>query len=163
MKNQHNNRYSWRRWLFIAFPLLAVAIFFAVRVQAQADTIYNQTVPVSFTATNCNGENVALSGNEHDTFHETFDGSGGVYVDFHANLQDVTGVGDQGNTYHAPDALHNQYNIKVGYEQTVTVSQLFVSQGSAPNFVLKFDVHITVNPDGTVTSFHDNFSTECRG
>src|SRR5438105_2701271 len=104
MKNQHNTVHSWRRRLFIAFPLLP-AVFFALSLTlpALAATVFNSTFPINFTVTNpCNGENVALSGNEHSLLHITFDGNGGFHADEQANLQDVMGVGDQGNTYHAP-------------------------------------------------------------
>ena len=165
MKNQHNTVHSWRRWLFIAFPPLAAVMFaLALTLPALAATVYNITYPVSFTITNpCNGENVAVSGNEHDTFHLTFDGHGGVHVVFTANLEGVTGVGDQGNTYRIPAALSDTFNARVGYEETFTETFQLVAQGSAPNFLLHEDAHITVNPNGTVTEFHDHFSTTCQG
>ena len=164
MKNQHNNRYFLRGWLFIAFPLLAIVMFFAVRMPAQADTIVNQVVPISFALTNpCNGEAVTFSGNEHITSHLTFDGSGGVHIGNHVNFQDVTGAGSFGNKYQIPAVENQSFNAKVGQEETETVSELVVSQGSAPNFVVKFDFHTTINPDGTVTSYFNNFTTECRG
>jgi len=60
--------------------------------------------------------------------------------------------------------VENQsFNAKVGQEETETVSELVVSQGSAPNFVVKFDFHTTINPNGTVTSYFNNFTTECQG
>ena len=165
MKNQNNTAPSWRRWLFIAFPPLAAILFaLALVMPALAATVINIDIPLSGTVFNpCNGENVAVSGNEHDTFELTFDGHGGVHVVFTGNLEGVTGVGDQGNTYQIPGAFHDQYNARVGFEETFTETFQIVSHGSAPNFTFHEDAHITVNPNGTVTEFHDHFSTTCQG
>ena len=164
MNNQHDNTHSWRRLLFIAFPPLAAVLFaFTLTLPALAATVFNVTVPVNLTIGTCNdGEVVTISGLVHEIFLLTFDGSGGVHVDFHENFEDVTGVGSLGNTYHAPVAENSSFNAVVGHESTITVSELFVSQGSAPNFSLKENVHITVNPDGTVTSFDSDFTTQCQ-
>src|SRR5947209_4628148 len=164
MKNQHNTVPSWRRWLFVACPPLAAIVFaLALTLPALAATIYNSSHPVNFTVTNpCNGEVVTFSGTEHDTFRLTFDSSGGVHVGFHANYQDVTGVGSFGNKYQFPAAENSEFDTKVAQEEIFTLSELIVSQGSAPNFILKADFHVTVNPDGTVKSFPNNFRVACR-
>ena len=165
MKHWHTTLRSWRRWLFIAFPPLAAVLFaLALTLPALADQVYNMTVPTNFTVTNpCNGENVALSGNEHETLHTTIDSNGGHHSDIHANLQDVKGIGDQGNTYTIPGQFHGSFNGQVGSENTLTETFNVISTGSAPNFVMQENTHITVNPDGTVTSTHGNFRTECTG
>jgi hypothetical protein len=165
MKNQPTTVPSWRRWLFIAFPPLAAILFaVALTLPALAATISNVTFPVSFTITNpCNGENVAVSGNEHATVELTFDGSGGVHAVFTANLEDVTGTGSFGNTYQEPLAFTETDNARVGSEITIMETFLFVAQGSAPNFFFHEDAHITVNPNGTVTVIFDRFSTTCQG
>jgi hypothetical protein len=166
MKHHHTTVPSWRRWLFVAFPPLAAVLFaLALTLPALAATVYNVTYPLSFGAYNpCNAEFVVVSGNEHDSFHLTYDGNGGVHVEFHFNYQDVTGVGDQGNKYRIPVATNQTSNARVGYEETFTETFQIVAQGSAPNyFLLHQDDHFTVNPDGTVTSYHDNSSTSCNG
>ena len=165
MKKQHTTMHSRRRWLFMAFPALAAVLFALVlTLPALADTVYNITYPVTFYVTNpCNGENIVISGNEHDTLNITSDGNGGLHIVFRGNLQDVTGVGDQGNKYHAPSTFHFAYNIKVGAVQSFTTYYSFISQGSAPNFRFREDAHFTINADGTVTSSFDNIRTECRG
>src|SRR5229473_1798740 len=127
MKNQHTTVRSWRRWLFIAFPPLAAVLFaLALALPALAATVYNITYPVTFSVTNpCNGENIVISGNEHDTLNITSDSNGGLHIVFRGNFQDVTGVGDQGNAYHAPSTFHFTYTIKVGAEQTFTTYYTF--------------------------------------
>jgi hypothetical protein len=56
-----------------------------------------------------------------------------------------------------------QFNSQVAHTITITDNEEVVAEGSAPNFLLIDDFHITVNPDGMVTSFHDNFRFECQG
>ncbi len=154
-----------RRWLFITFPPLAAVIFaLMLTMPALASTIYNITYPVSLTVVNaCNGEVVTFSGFEHDTFQFTSDGSGGIHVLHTTNFENLTGTGSYGNTYQIQGTFHDQSSVRVAYEETVTLTILVVSQGSAPNFTLREDVHITINPDGTLTEFHDHFSTTCQG
>lgn len=156
---------SRRHWLFIALPPLAAVLFtLALTLSALAATVYNVTYPVNFSVFNaCNGENIVISGYEHDTYHITYDSNGGVHGDMHANLQDVKGVGDQGNTYTIPGTYHENFNGQVGSEETLTETFNVISTGSAPNFVMHEDAHITVNADGTTTSYHDNFTTDCQG
>jgi len=165
MNNPHTIVRSLRRWLFMALsPLAAVLFAVALTLPAQAATVYNIIQPVNFTLTNpCNGENVAFSGNEHDTYNLTFDGNGGVHSDFNSNFQDVAGVGDQGNTYYEPAAYNESFNVQVGLEVTITETFTVVSNGSAPNFLLHADFHFTINANGTVTAYHNNFRTPCQG
>ena len=165
MNNPHTTVHTWRRWLFIALPPLAAVLFaLALVMPALAATVFNVNSPFNETVTNpCNGENVTISGTEHEMLHVTLDGNGGFHGDMQANLHDVTGVGDQGNTYHVPGAFHDNLNGKVGQEETETETFNFISDGSAPNFLLHIDFHFTINADGTLTSSHDTFRTECKG
>jgi hypothetical protein len=111
----------------------------------------------------CNGEVVTVSGTEHNTFQITFDGTGDSHLDMNDNFVDVTGTGSFGNTYQIPSAVQNSFNARLGFEETLTETFNVISQGSAPNFLLDIDAHITVHPDGTVTALHDTASTTCRG
>jgi hypothetical protein len=143
---------------------VGLGIGVAAPLHVHAGTLFNVTYPINFPAFNpCNGENVFLSGTEHDTVYFTMDSNGGFHGGMQANLENMTGVGDQGNTYVAPGALHSNVNGRVGYEETFTETFDIISTGSAPNFLMHEDVHFTVLADGTVTSSHDNFRTECRG
>jgi hypothetical protein len=156
-----------RRLIHVGSAVLitvGLGIGVAAPLHVQAATVDNDTFPINFGVTNpCNGENVALSGTEHDTLHITMDSNGGFHGDMQANLENITGVGDQGNTYVAPGVLHSNVNGRVGGEETFTETFNIISAGSAPNFILHEDYHITVNADGTVTTSHDNVSSACRG
>lgn len=164
MNNHHPSVHSWRRWLFSALPPLAAVLFaLALTLPALAATVFTITSPINETVLTCNGEEVAFSGNEHETLHVTFDRNGGFHSDVHANFQDVTGVGDQDHTYHVPQAFHATLIGKVGRVNTLTQTFDFISTGAAANFVLKEDAHITINANGTITSSHDHFRTACQG
>jgi hypothetical protein len=164
MKNQHTTVHTWRRLLFMAFPPLTAVIFaLALVMPAWAATVTNIDIPVSGQVFNpCNGEIVTFSGVDHFTAHVTLDNSGGFHADTHDNIH-VTATGDQGNTYVGNQEDNNPFNGKVGFETTSTLTFSEISKGSAPNFVVQAVFHITVNPDGTVTAFVNNFTTTCRG
>jgi hypothetical protein len=165
MNNQHHTAPSWRRWLFIAFPSSLAAVLFALMLTlpASAESFVNTTIPLSLAIVNpCNGESVTVNGFVHDTIQVTLDDSGGTHVDIHDNFEDVSGIGSLGNTYQIPSALHAEANTSVGHENTFTETFNVITEGSTPNFLIHIDFHITVNPDGTVTSSHTNISEECH-
>ena len=59
------------------------------------------------------------------------------------------------------EIVKDEFN-KVGFEKTILYMSHFIGQGNGNNFLVHDNVHITVNADGTVTPFHDNFSIECK-
>ena len=163
MKMKQRSLSGWRLPL-VALPLLMVVFgLMLTTTPAWAAQVTNITFPISETVFNpCNGEVVTLSGEEHMTESVTLDGSGGFHMDIHGNLN-VTGSGNQGNKYVGNQDSNFQMNGRVGVEFTVTGTFSEISLGSAPNFVLHDLVHITVNPDGTVTSSIFIISPECQG
>src|SRR5215831_16884857 len=96
MKTQRPTVRSWRRWLFMALPPLAAALFaLSLALPALAETVVNISRPITFIRTNpCNGETVTFSGDGHLNMHITFDSGGGVHVDLHTTLGDVKGIDD---------------------------------------------------------------------
>jgi aminoglycoside N3'-acetyltransferase len=68
-----------------------------------------------------------------------------------------------GDKYQATGAVNMiEFNGKVSQEQTFVQNIHYIGQGNGNNFLLHSNLHITVNPDGTVTASVDNFSTECN-
>ncbi len=146
----------------IVVSSLAMAALLLIAVNAMARVVTNVDIPVSGTVVNpCNGENVAFNGIDHFTATITSDGAGGVHVAFHDNIH-VTATGDQGNSYVGNQEDVDAFNARVGVEQTFVVTFSEISTGSAPNFVVHEDMHMTVNPNGTVTVFFDHFTSNCR-
>jgi len=109
------------------------------------------------------GEVVELTGNLHDLFSVTFDSRGGVHVTTLDNPQGVTGYGmTTGAKYQATGETRDGFNSVVGYEETYVNNFKIIGQGLGNNFLVHDNFHITVNADGTVTAFHDNFSVVCK-
>jgi hypothetical protein len=135
-----------------------------------ASTVTTSTIfPISLTvfvpcANGGAGENVALSGNLHDLFSVTLDGSGGFHLTASDNPQGVTGTGlTTGATYQGTGVTRFNANSPAGGTNVFTFVNNFriIGQGSGNNLLVHENFHVTVNPDGTVTSFHDNFSITC--
>ena len=163
---------GWRRLILVAFPLLTIvfSLMLATTVQASASTVTSSTTfPISLTvfvpcAVGGAGENVALSGDLHDLFHVTFDGNGGFHLDALDNPQGVSGVGlTTGNKYQGTGVTRSDFEGTAGGTSVFTFVNNFRIIGSGPgnNLLVHDNFHVTVNPDGTVTSFHDNFSIAC--
>jgi len=117
---------------------------------------------LTFAPNNCDGSVLTLQATWHQVFGLTFDGAGGVHVSQHTNVQGqgtdaTTGVG-----YVVSDVANQEYNAKFGFELTYTESYKLIAKGSAPNALIFVDFHITVTPNGDLTSFHDNFRIVCQ-
>lgn len=109
------------------------------------------------------GEDVLLSGNLHDVFHITLTPSGGFRVSFSDNPQGVTGTGlTTGDKYQGTGITRDNFGGRVGFEETFVNNFRIIGEGPGNNFLVHDNFHITVNANGTVTSFHDNFSVECK-
>lgn len=142
---------------------LAMAALLLIAVDATARVAVNIDIPVSGAVFNpCNGETVTFSGIDHFTISVTFDGAGGFHANAHDNVH-VTATGSLGNSYEGNQEDNNPFNGRVGVEQTFGLTFSEISTGSAPNFEVHVLQHITVNPNGTVTVFVDNFTSNCRG
>jgi opacity protein-like surface antigen len=157
-----------KRFLFLA--ALAATFGLSAVAASQAAVVTNTTIPISGTVVNpCNGELVPFTGDLHLLFRVTFDQAGGLHVGVHEDIQ-ATGVGATTGAKYELNAVLNEevnYGFVLGgngaAEETIVESELFVAQGSAPNFVLKLLEHITITPDGTVRVLNIDFDTECRG
>jgi hypothetical protein len=137
---------------------LAKASTFKSNVSFPIDLIF--PVPCAAGGT---GEDVHVTGEIHELFHVTLDGRGGFHLEFHQNGQGVRGTGlTTGDKYQVTGMFHNSINGKVGVEETVANSLHFIGKGSASNFLLHQNLHITVNANGTVTASIDNTRVECK-
>ena len=93
------------------------------------------------------------------------DTNGTLHDQLTANDHNVTGVGlSSGTVYHRVGATVVIDNISgpAPLESTFTNSFNFISQGAASNTLLLETFHITINANGSVTAFVDNFRLECR-
>jgi hypothetical protein len=158
------NPKSIRRLLIAVFSVAAAVFSFGLSSAAQAATVSNVDTPISFTSLSpCTSELIAFSGVEHDTLNMTFDNSGGVHVELHINFQNVSGTGlSSGTTYQLPSTLNQTYNAQPGLVETTTFTEPLIAPGPGNNLFLHETAHITVNPDGTVTSSFDNSTVTCQ-
>jgi hypothetical protein len=130
----------------------------------------NDQVPFSFTvfvpcANGGAGEDVFVSGTLHVLTHQTISSSGNVQVKVHFQPQGATGVGQTtGDTYHATGVTQEEFNQNGTYPFTDTFVNNFRLIGPGPNnnLLIHENLHITINANGVVTAFVDNFSIECR-
>jgi hypothetical protein len=139
---------------FITAPAQAAAITDIIPVNIQL------FVPC---ANNGQGEIVVLSGNLHVVFQLAFDNRGGVLVKTESNPQGVSGVGQStGNKYQGTGVTEQTTTAKVGFQATAVNNFRIIGQGTGNNLILHLNFHFTVNPNGTVTVFADNFSVQCK-
>jgi hypothetical protein len=162
----HKKDLTVRRWWLLGLlaPVLAVAFILMSALPAFAAVITNTTQPLTddIFVNPCNGEELTFSGHFHDLIAVTLDGSGGAHIVFQDELNG-SGVGVQGNQYEVNSTNNEEFNSQVAQTITITDNEEVIAEGPAPNFLFKDDFHLTVNPDGTVTSFHDNFRFVCQG
>src|SRR5215470_18832576 len=135
------------------------ATLLLVAVNAAASVTQNVQIPISGAVFNpCNGETVTFTGIVHVIQAVTFDGAGGFHLVANDDIH-VTATGSFGNSYEGNEEDQFQLNGRVGIEQTVGSTFSEISKGAAPNFEQHFLQHITVNPNGTVTVFFTNFTS----
>jgi hypothetical protein len=177
LRIRHNTATSRRRWLLLAFPpLAALALTVALVSHASAAPVVqtNIHIPISTVYSDpCTGATVTLSGDDHLKSQVTFDEGAagtGVHAHVHANIH-VTGTDDQGNAYIGDEEdellIDGRVDADGQSDQQEETSLLgtfvLVSQGAAPNLTVKLTVHVTLNPNGTVTAVVDHFTTTCHG
>src|SRR5947209_1759403 len=124
--------------------------------------IVNEKFDTFFFAPNlCNGDALILEGTFHEVFAITFDGAGGFHLKDHIDIHAGGTVAATGIDYVMNDVANLEFNGKFGIEQTYTEHYNVIAKGNAPNQVVAIDFHITVTPNGDVTSYHDNFRLMC--
>jgi hypothetical protein len=164
-----------RRWLGSVGVLLASVVLTVVAgglpAYASATSFTaNAEIPIDFIvfvpcANGGAGEPVDISGSLHDLFHITVDDSGGVHVKAQDNPQGVQGVGEvTGTSYQGTGVTQEYFNEGSGglpFLFTFVNNFRIIGQGPDNNFTVHETTHVTVNPNGTVTAFVDNFSATC--
>jgi hypothetical protein len=127
---------------------------------AQAAQTINLTAPVAGVATNgCPGsEPVQLSGYSHEVF--VLSDSGNL-LHYSLNFQGVKGIGLLTGTTYKINLNIEVTNSVSGTETTSLYHGVTVGPGPNNNDLFSAQFHITVNPDGTVTAYFDNFFENC--
>jgi hypothetical protein len=109
------------------------------------------------------GEFVELTGNLHDLFSVSTNANGGFHIKFLDNPQGVIATGlTTGAKYHATGGTQGENNLNAGVQFTFINNFRIIGPGPGNNLLVHDNGHFTVNANGVVTSFHDNFSIECK-
>ena len=166
--NSFRNRLKLKLSLLTMIVLL-VALIGPTSAFAAADSFTSsQNFPIDILvfvpcAAGGAGELVELTGNLHDVFHVTFTPSGGFRLSASDNPQGISGIGfTTGAKYQGTGMTRFNFGGRVGLEETDVNNFRIIGQGPGNNFLVHDNFHITINANGTVTSFHDNFSVECK-
>ena len=154
-----------RRTMYLLVAVLAIMIATAnAAVQVNDKTDINLSVFIPCAAGGA-GEIVDLSGSLHSLISFTINGKN-VSGKFHFQPQGISGTGETtGVKYQATGVTQETFktSLQNGQANLTFVNNFrIIGQGSGNNLLVHENMHITVNADGTVTVFHDNFSIDCR-
>jgi hypothetical protein len=141
----------------------------AAIAQAEATTVTtNEQIPFSLIAfvpcaNDGAGEEVLVTGTLHVLEHVTIDARGGLHVKIHFQPQGATGVGlTTGDTYHATGVTQEHFNATGVFNDTFINNFRMIGPGPNNNLLVHQTIHITITPNGDVTSDVVNTSVECR-
>ena len=153
----------------LVIVMLMVALLGPASALAAADSFtVSQKFPIDILvfipcANGGAGEDVELTGYLHDLFHVTFTPSGGFRLSVVDNPQGISGTGfTTGAKYQGTGITRDNFGGRVGSEETFVNNFRIIGQGPGNNFLVHENLHITVNANGTLTVFRDNFSVECK-
>lgn len=130
----------------------------------------NITVPIDlFVFVPCAnggaGELIEVSGPLHVLSQLTISNSGNVLFTSHFQPQGVSGSGlVTGDKYQATGITRSTQTFNTPFPITFTFVNNFymIGQGPNNNFKVHETFHFTINANGDVTAFADNFSVTCQ-
>lgn len=128
--------------------------------------VINRQDPITTTAlSDCGGEDIAVTGTFHRVLTITSDRAGGFHVNDHLDFTGLKGTSAiTGANYLANQISLVNFNVSastVGFEVTQPITFKLIGQGSAPDEVAMGLVHYTINANGELTTFVDNFRVKC--
>ena len=160
-----------KRTIATCLVIVLTTLAGAAAARAQATTVTtNEQIPfelIAFVpcANGGAGELVLVSGTLHVLTHQTIDTQGGVHAKTHFQPQGATGVGlTTGDTYHATGVTqeHFNFNASAGFTDTFINNFRIIGEGPDNNLLVHQTIHVTITPNGDVTSEVLNTSVECR-
>ena len=160
-----------KRTIATCLVIVLATLAGAAVARAQATTVTtNERIPFSLIAfvpcaNGGAGEEVLVTGTLHVLTHVTIDTQGGLHVKLHFQPQGASGVGlTTGDIYRATGVTqeHVNFNANTGFTDTFINNFRIIGQGPDNNLLVHQTIHITVTPNGDVTSVVDNTSVECR-
>ena len=158
------------RKLIRVVTMLVVLTLAVLTVPANAAVQVNDITDINLTvfvpcALGGAGEVVDLAGPLHTLITFTINGNN-VSGGFHFQPQGITGTGEtSGDKYQATGETQETFtsSLQNGHSTLTFVNNFkIIGQGSGNNFLVHENLHMTINADGTITVFHDNFSVDCK-
>jgi hypothetical protein len=129
-----------------------------------AAVVLNERIETTaFAVSTCSGEPIVGEVDFHEVIGITDASSGNFHLKEHLNINGQGTAPTSGTDYTISETINIEENLAAGAEETETEHLNLISKGSAPNEVVQFVFHITVTPDGDVTSTVDNFFIKCTG
>ena len=117
-------------------------------------------------ALNGAGEIANLTGDLHSLFHVTQDAHGGLTVVSHNQPQGISGVGlTSGDSYQGTGVTRETYRVNLSglpFTDTFVNNFRMIGQGTGNNYLVHQTFHFTINANGEVTGWADNFRVECQ-
>lgn len=173
MNNTHNLISSAKmmtsKLLFLAVSLVLIISLGVAQAQAKATRFTENVVqPIDLLvfvpcAAGGVGEYVELTGTLHILFVTTIDDRGGFHSKYHFQPQGITGTGvTTGDKYQGTGVTQGTFNGKVGFEATDVNNFNIIGQGPGNNFMVHTTFHVTVNANGTLTTFVDQARIVCK-
>jgi hypothetical protein len=112
----------------------------------------------------CTGEEIPLTGSIHEVISITETGTGHFHVVVHSNWHAVGTSPTTGESLVFHDVATSIFpDIENNFfEGTDEFVSRFITKGGAPNAVLRFKYHLTINANGTITSSFEDFTIRCE-
>ncbi len=111
------------------------------------------------------GETVFLSGNLHSLFHSTVNGNN-FKIKIHNQPQGISGLGlTSGDKYQGTGVTRGTFGgsfVNGQWADTFVNNFRIIGQGDGNNWLVHQTFHVTLNANGDLTAFVDNFSSDCK-
>jgi hypothetical protein len=151
-----------------ALVVLGLAVSSIRPAAAPADELVNVTlqIPAQVYPNPCTpGDVVVVRATLHIVYYVRADGQGGYHV---TQLVREQGTGASPLTriaYQASDTYDHSFYAGAPFPVTDTITHdlVLASRGSAPNLLMSYDLHTTVNALGVPTATVDNVRLSCTG
>jgi hypothetical protein len=150
--------------ILVMLPLLIV-LAGAVSITNNYEIPYSRSVWIP-CALDGSGEWIYLTGRLHILEHITMDNNGGYHGIIHFQPKDFKGTGlTSGDKYQGTGVTQDFMNIAgntLPYVYTYVNNFKMIGQGRGNNYLVHETWHITINANGELTAYVDNFSVECK-
>ena len=134
----------------------------AVQVNDKSEIGLTVFIPCAATGV---GEIVDLAGPLHTVISFTINGNN-VRGYYHFQPQGIVGLGETtGEKFQATGITQQSFknSLQNGQANDTYVNNFkIIGQRSGNNYLVHETLHFTINSDGSVTVFHDNFSVVCQ-